>query len=586
MEGKRKLIPYGVSSFETVRSGNYYYVDKTAYIRSLEDYNYILFLRPRRFGKSLFVNMLKAYYDINYVDKFDSLFSDLAIGKDSTPLRSSYLVLSFNFSSVNSTPDKVQESFNTIALESIRYFISRYKDRLPEDTWEDVIGSGIDCSLALSRINAIAAQAGYKIYLTIDEYDNFANTLMSVDEDYYNKILHADGFIRLFYNVLKETTTDNNAAIDRIFITGVSPLCPSDVTSGFNIALNISTNPQYNGMVGFSEKETRTMVEYYLTGRTLQSNTVDELMQCMKSYYDNYCFSKAAVERNEHMFNSDMVLFFLTNYLGNNCNIPDEMIDENNRSDPHKMASVLRSGGDEAERVEILQQILDDGYYYCDLKTQFQVRELGNVRNLVSLLFYLGLMTYGRTPDDDIALVVANEAMRQQHSDYLSLCYAETLHWSTDINKMDRLWSQWIRAGEWKPFIEYVLSVMHDNDSIRDHGDEGEAFVKGFLLAHICHGNGYIVKTEAELGHGYSDIYMYPVGGYKRALVIELKYLHRTATNDAVKAKAEEARVQIRKYISDKRLRAEAEARGWTLHAAIAVVREWDATIVEEVENN
>lgn len=584
MASSKKLIPYGISDFEKIRLGNYYYVDKTEYIRRLEDYNYVLFLRPRRFGKSLLVNMLKAYYDVNYADKFEALFGSLAIGRKPTDRRNSYLMLSFNFSRVDSNPDKVQESFNDIAIEQIEKFISRYDSILPKDTKSIVSGDGLDCSRALSRLNTIVGETNNKIYITIDEYDNFANTLMSVDQSSYNEILHADGLVRLFYNVLKEATTDNSAAIDRIFITGVSPLCLSDVTSGFNIAANISTEQRFNAMVGFTSNEVRKMFEYYSNEYGDYKHTADELIETIKPFYDNYCFSKESAEHgDDHLFNSDMTLYFLRKYNDGYHSIPDEMIDENNRSDPHKMAAVLRNGGNEAEKIELIQQILDDGYYDCDLKTQFQVRELGNIRNLVSLLFYLGLLTYGRTQDGDVSLIVANETMRQQQSDYLSLGYAEVLQWSTDVNKMDKLWTKWAKRGEWQPFVEYVLSVMHDNDSVRDHNYDGEAFVKGFLLAHICHGNGYAVKTEAELDHGYSDIYMYPISGYKHALVIELKYLHREATSAAVTKKAEEARKQIREYISDKRILTEAKTKGWTLHAAIAVVRGWDAEIIEQV---
>ena len=584
MANNIKLIPYGISDFEAIRFGNYYYVDKTSYLRSLEECKYVLFLRPRRFGKSLFVNMLKTYYDISYADRFDALFGDLAIGKDPTPIHNKYLMLSFGFARVDGSPAKVEKSFNEVALEQIGFFVDRYEGLLPKETRDYVLEDGLDCSRALSRLNYIVGKAGHKIYLTIDEYDNFANTLMSVDEECYNRILHADGFVRLFYNAIKDATTENNTAVERIFITGVSPLCLSDVTSGFNIAANLSNLHKLNSMVGFTTSEVREMIGYYHDAYGSYNHSVDEIVDFIKPYYDNYCFSKQSAERGEdHLFNSDQTLYFLMQY-NDSFAFPDEMIDENTRSDYRKMSAVLGNHGDEAERVEILQQILDDGYYYRDLKTQFQVYELGNIRNLVSLLYYLGLLTYGRTPEGDVAFVVANEAMRQQHSDYLSTCYAEALNWRTDINKMDRLWSRWARYGEWKPFVEYVLSVMHDNDSVRDHGDEGEAFVKGFLLAHICHGNSYIVKTEAELGHGYSDIYMYPVSRYHHALLIELKYLHHGATDNAVKKIAAEAREQIKKYIADKRLQAEAEARGWTLHPVVAVVRGWDAEVVEEVE--
>ncbi len=589
MANTRKRIPYGLSDFETLRNDNCYYVDKTAYIRRLEEYNFALFLRPRRFGKSLFVNMLKAYYDVNFANKFDSLFGELAIGKEPTQLHNTYLMLSFNFSRVDSTPANVQESFNKVALESIDKFIFRNSGNIPSETYKLVIESGINCAEALALLSSLVNRAGNKIYVVIDEYDNFANTLMTIDETAYQKILHADGFVRLFYNVLKEATTDNSAAIDRIFITGVSPLCLSDVTSGFNIARNISTLTEFNGMVGFTEPEVCEMMTYYLQ----LDESIDELLQVARTYYDNYSFSKAAALKGEHVFNSDMVLYFIDCCKDSGGEAPENMLDDNVKQDYNKIRMMVRYESKFGNKIKKMQTILNNGYILSQLNPEFQIRELADEKNLVSLLFYLGLLTYGKVKierngitNETVGLVVANEAMRLQYCTYLSQAYGEALQWRTDNDTMDNLWVDWIYYGQWEPMIRYIASVMHDNDSVRDFGPEGESFVKGFMLAHLCNGNGYAVRTEVEMGHGYSDIYLYPiVPDYPNALVLELKYLKPSASDDEVKAITEKAKAQVAQYVADNRLRTEAEARGWTLTAAVAVFRGWKAEAVLAVNS-
>ena len=575
-----------MTDFATIRREDYYYVDKSGYIPRLETVRFALFLRPRRFGKSLFTNMLKAYYDINYAEKFDALFGNLEIGKSPTELHNTYLVLSFNFSAVKSSPEQVQESFNSLALTQIGNFISNYESILPAGARKEVMESGLDCAEALLQVSTICSKANQKIYLVIDEYDNFANTLMSVDRGSYEKILHADGFIRYFYNVLKAATTENQAAIDRIYITGVSPLCLSDVTSGFNIAANLSTDPRFNAMVGFTEGDVRTMLEYYSPALGDSPDIEGNLLPAMKAYYDNYCFSEDAAEDGEHLFNSDMALYFIDKCISRKGKIPKVMLDSNAKQDYNKIRMMIRYESQFGEKSEKMQSILNNGYTVSSINPEFQIRELTSPQNLVSLLFYLGLLTYGkvRLANQNAEVIipkVANEAMRQQYGTYLNDTYGDALHWRTDSSKLDELWNSWQFFGQWEPLITYIASVMHDNDSVRDFGPEGEQFVKGFMLAHLCNGNGYVIRTEAEMGHGYSDIYLYPIASeYRHALVLELKYLKPTESDDKVKATAKLAKEQVAAYVADKRLRDEAETRGWTLTAAIAVFRGWKAEVI------
>ncbi len=592
MANNRKRIPYGISNFESMRLENYYYVDKTAYISSLEEYKYVLFLRPRRFGKSLFLNTLEAYYSVRYADKFDKFFGDLEIGSHPTELRNSYLTLRFSFASVNSNPDKVEESFNWIALKTIESFININAAYLPPETHSKVIDGCTSCHNALFELANIISECGKKLYVMIDEYDNFANTLMTVDENMYSKIMHADGSVRLFYNLLKDATAGNGCAIDRIFITGVSPLCLSDVTSGFNIAANISTDARFNAMAGFSSSEVHDMLMYYADACAIPRQKAEDQFPLMKSYYDNYCFSKDAAEEGEHVFNSDMTLYFISKFIDRKGKTPQVLLDDNVKQDFNKIRMMVRYESKFGSKSKRMQSILTNGYVLSPLKTEFQIRELTEEKNLVSLLFYLGLLTYGTHTRDRneessnvTCLIVANEAMRQQYGIYLTQAYSESLHWRTDIDTMDDLWINWSYFGQWEPLITYIAQVMQDNDSVRDFTPQAESFVKGFMLAHLCMGDGYVVRTEAEMNHGYSDIYLYPINlEYRNALVLELKYLKPSATDEEVECVRQEAREQVAHYVADKRLQEEADAKGWTLVAAVAVFRGWTAEVVEAVE--
>ena len=254
-----RLIPYGETDYVTIRKENSYYVDKTAFIPYFENAaKYIMFLRPRRFGKSLFLNTLDAYYDVLRKDEFEQNFGGLDIYKNPTPRQGQYMVLKFGFASVDSRKENVEDSFNDNVLTSLRRFAKKYAEYLPNGFYE--IMSEYDNSyLAFNRFRELTTGLEYKVYIMIDEYDNFANTLFSTDEDAYKQLTHGDGFFRLFFNVLKDMTTDNNAPVERLFLTGVSPLTLSDVTSGFNIALNLSVRNQLNDAMGFSESDVRAM---------------------------------------------------------------------------------------------------------------------------------------------------------------------------------------------------------------------------------------------------------------------------------------------------------------------------------------
>lgn len=461
---KAKKIPYGMTNLETIIREGYYYVDKTRFIPRLEDEGrYVIFLRPRRYGKSLTIAMLQYYYGIQYAGKFDDIFGGLEIGKNPTEKRNSYLVLSLNFSNVDSDKEQVEKSFNSLLLLELRSFASKYKAFLPDGA-ENIIKAHTSSNLAFNDLCKLVSNTDKKMYVMIDEYDNFANTLMSYDENAYMNLTHGDGFFRLFFNSLKAATTGADAVVDRMWISGVSPLTLSDVTSGFNIGRNLSAISAYNELAGFSESEVRTMLEYYRDATSVFNHSVDELIDIIKPWYNNNCFSSRCIDK-QRMFNSDMVLYFISLYISEEGTIPDNMIDTNVSSDYGKMRKMIRLEQTFGEKAQTLQKIAENGYIDAALKAEFSISELHEPRILPSLMYYMGMLTHGKTPDGDTALVVPNLVVREQYYKYLSECYDRNMEWQMDMWRYEELGSRMAKKGEGEPLLRLVAESLRENSS-------------------------------------------------------------------------------------------------------------------------
>ena len=576
-----RRLPYGETDYVTIRKENSYYVDKTAFIPYFENAaKYIMFLRPRRFGKSLFLNTLSAYYDVLRKDQFEQNFSGLDIFKNPTPKQGQYMILKFNFSGIDSKKENVLDSFNTQTYDTIVAFADTYKAYLPENAIDYVVGAGKKCDMALSRLVHLAKNSPYKIYIMIDEYDNFANTLFSTDEEAYKDLTHGDGFFRLFFNVLKLMTTDNEAPVERIFITGVSPLTLSDVTSGFNIAKNLSIEAIPNDVMGFSESDVRAMLEYYREETGVFNHSDDELIAIMKTHYDNYCFASDMIGE-ERVFNSDMVLYFVDKYISSKGKIPEKLIDPNVSTDYFKMEKMVKIEQNFGEKSQIILDIVNTGRTYFELNPEFAIAELMKVSNLKSLLYYMGLLSYGIDSDGIPCFVVPNDTVRQQYCRYLEVCYSSGLGWRTDVAKLDYLWEQLVFKGDCKPFIAYIASVIDGDTAVRDFNDQGEAFVKGFFLAHFCKNTSFITYTEQEADHGFADMFLEPLGYKRHAYMIELKYCRKNAPDSEVEQKTAAAKVQLQKYLTDHRIQEKCNNRNWQLHTAVVVFRGWKLEVLE-----
>ena len=548
-----KMLPYGLTDFIRIRHEDYYYVDKTRYIELIERMPSFLFLlRPRRFGKSLFLTMLETYYDLRYADRFEELFGDLYIGKHPTRLHNQYLVLRFNFSAVNDRLEEIEESFNKYCCMVMRTFVWANEKVFGKEVWDTVNRDETKPGLMLSAIERYAAaKGGIRIYLLIDEYDNFTNAILSsYGKDRYRSVTHGDGFIRSFFNAIKVATTAPGASLERLFITGVSPITMDDVTSGFNIGTNVSMDADFNNVVGFSELEVREMLTYYKKEGVLEGN-VNEVLEVMKPWYDNYCFSPDCLDKP--MYNSDMALYFLNNYMRLK-KVPNPMIDQNIRTDYNKLRHVIELDKTFGENASVVQEIIAKGSIATELATSFPAERIVETSNFKSLLFYFGLLSIRSVKMGKTVLEIPNLTVREQMYTYLAEAYRKAGLFSVCINHLSELVGQMAYQGEWQPVFRFFADELQRQSTIRGFID-GEAHVKGFLLAYLGLTRGYVICPEYEASKGYADFYMMPdllhQPDIAYSYIIEVKYLRREATDTELSKVKQEASEQLLRYAAD-----------------------------------
>ena len=388
-----KQIMYGVTDFARIRAENGYFVDRTALIRELEKTSYAMFLRPRRFGKSLLCSILQCYYDIDYAGRFEEFFGGLDIGREPTAERGRYLFIDFNFTGVEKRIDRVQDSFNEYCSERLDVFVERQAGRLPEGTTAAVLAKRT-CHEKFNTLTMRLKGSGLALYITIDEYDNFTNTILAESRESYEALCHGDGFFKQFFNELKLATTGTDAPVTRLFVTGVTPVTMDDVTSGFNIAANVSLNPAFAALTGFTHGDVRAMLAYY---RAHAGFAFDEaaVFETMRRWYDGYRFSPetgADGKEPPRVANPTLVLYYMQYFLQNHRPQPD-LVDENLRTDYMKIRHVITEGRRINGNFHRLEDLIARLGATATLRKSFQARELGVADNFVSFLFYNGLVT-------------------------------------------------------------------------------------------------------------------------------------------------------------------------------------------------
>ena len=407
----RKRIPYGMQNFEDVMERDCYYVDKTPFIEKIEESNmYFFFIRPRRFGKSLTLSMLENYYDINKKDKFESLFGKLYIGENPTPERNSYLILHLNFAMISAGLDNYKKGLDAHCNNKFNSFCSRYAHLLPPDTKEEM-NQKEDAVAQLGFLCDKCAEAGLKIYLFIDEYDHFTNQILAhkEHETRYREQTHGEGYLRHFFDTIKGAAGDS---LGRVFVTGVSPVTMDDLTSGFNIGTNYSLSQEFNEMVGFTEEEVREMLAYYSSVLPFH-HSVDELIEVMKPWYDNYCFATSECGKDT-ICNPAMVLDFMNYYIQNNYEIPKKPCEVIPSIDHEIVHQLIRYDKEFARDSSIIKDLKIKGYALGNLLDIFPVNRINTPDAILSLLFYFGMVTMDGTYQGYTRFAISNEAAHNQ----------------------------------------------------------------------------------------------------------------------------------------------------------------------------
>ena len=458
------------------------------------------------------------------------------------------------------------------------YFCDIYADYLPKGMKEELDkkeGAVEQFEYLFTECN----KTNQRIYLFIDEYDHFTNAILSDIESLhrYTDETHGEGYLRAFFNKIKAGTY---SSIERCFITGVSPVTMDDLTSGFNIGTNYSLTPEFNEMIGFTEEEVRQMLTYYSTTSPF-NHSVDELIEIMKPWYDNYCFSENSYGRTT-MYNSNMVLYFVDNYIRNGGEMPRNMVEENIRVDYNKLRMLIRKDKEFAHDASTIQTLVQQGYITGELKTGFPAESVAEPDNFVSLLFYFGMLTISGTKRGKTVLTIPNQVVREQLYSYLLDTYNEA-NLRFDNWEKGELASAMAYDGDWKAYFDYIAECLHRYSSQRDK-QKGEAYVHGFTLAMTAQNRFYRPISEQDNQEGYADIFMSPLleiyQDMLHSYIIELKYAKGKDNDEKVEQLRQEAIAQANRYAASETVQ---KAIGTTtLHKIIVVYQGMKMVVCEE----
>ena len=529
-----KKLPYGISDYERLVENDYYYVDKTMYIEKLENLaeRYIMFLRPRKFGKTLFTSTLENYYDILKEEKFEKLYGEKYIGKNPTKLKNSYYILKFNFSGIDTSNEETTvKGFKREVSSSIKFFVEKYKLDFyinEESEAEDILDN-------LIKAFEIQRQNG-KIYVIIDEYDHFANELLGFNTNQFKNLVSKNGKVRKWYEILKKGT---ESVVDRIFITGVAPITLDSLTSGFNIVTDRTQNEKFNEMMGFTEEELKKLME----GQEIGEEKQEEILPIMRENYDGYRFSLYGKEK---MYNSNMCLYFLNSYIESG-RIPNQLIDVNIASDYTKLGKMLDlCKGEERERV--IEKTVSGEGIISEIRQKFNPAMEFTETDLVSMLYYLGYLTIAGEVFEKPELKIPNKVMKELYSEY----FMEILKKETDLqvteNDYNEMLSEIALEGKIDKIVEMTEKYLK-NLSNRDYMQFSEKYVKLIFYCIAMNLKIFRLKSEMEVQRKYPDILLIPKDrskGYK-GVMIEFKYLKKGEENK-LEEKQKEAREQIKEY--------------------------------------
>ena len=546
-------IPYGWADFRAIRLEGRLYVDKTRFLRRLEEERYVFLIRPRRFGKSCWVSLLENYYDRNRADEFEPLFGGTDVGRRPTEDRHRYVVLRFDFSVFDDAPETLRERFETYCDTVLYYALERNGDLFPESARRRMLSApGVDGKL--NQLFAYSGEHRIPLYVLIDEYDNFANTILAHHgAASYRAFTHGGGFYRNFFATLKGGA-GQGGGLERLFVTGDSPVTLDDVTSGFNIGRNVSLHPDFNELLGFTEPEVLHLLRT-CRDHGVFSQDVDAAMEVMREWYNGYRFAAGA---QTDVYNTDMVLYYLNESMPNRP-VPDDLIDLNVRIDYGKLRHLLVVGRQLNGNFDLLRQVIGEETIETPIQPGFPLERLDQPENFLSLLHYFGLLSIRQVVGGVPRLGIPNQTVRRLLYGYLRDAYRDVEVFSVNLFTFDRLLRRMANEGAWEPVVAFLRDALAAQTGVRDYMG-GEKVIQGFLAAYLSVTDHFVFRSDAELGKGHADICLEPlVARYphlRHGFLIELKYIKRSGDRVAprVAAAVAEASAQLGRYLADARL--------------------------------
>ena len=560
-------IPYGVSDFRTIRNEGLYYVDKTMYLAQMEARDrFIFFVRPRRFGKSLFISMMENYYDLNRKKEFEKLFGGLWLGEHPTENANRFMTLKLDFSKVGGTGESLERAFEEHIGKQLDDMVQRYPSCFDADFRTSFAGQTASGKLA-DIVNHVR-RSSIPLYLIIDEYDNFTNQMIRASGvTDYREITHGAGFYRNWFKKFK-------GEFDRIFMTGVSPVTLDDLTSGFNIAANLALESDFNAALGFSEAEVLQMYrDFKGTGKFTEGDPA-EIVESIKPWYDGYCFAEEKVGK-ECVFNSDMTLYYLKS-LVNTGEPPKNMVDANVRTDYDKLKTIsdLQRTVFKMESVEALpmtEQALAKGGVQFHLVESFPAEAIIKPENFRSLFFYYGLLSMSGRRMGATVFGVPNACVEKQIYGYLRDRYFPL---SKSFLDWDEAAQSFAYEGKWREFFELVSKNFAETTPIRG-GISGEVRLQGYFQCEMGHLPQFITCPELEMAHGNCDFFLFPertyYGDVPHSYIVEFKQVKKGAKKTELEAQRREGLAQLKAYAKDKKIPA--LAKDTTLHLLLVQYR-------------
>ncbi|MGB0930967.1 MAG: AAA family ATPase [Chitinophagales bacterium] len=543
-------IPYGISNFtKLIREGRYF-VDRTHYLEQLENFftSYVFFVRPRRFGKSLFLSVLEHYYGLQYKEQFDTLFGKYYIGRNPTPLANQYLILKFDFSQMDTSSfEKTQHSFLQNAKSGGLRFLGKYSQFFDKEDIEKIDrftfpSHVIQHVLLMAELKA----PQHKIYLLIDEYDHFANEILSFRFNEFINMVGKNGFVRKFYEAIKVGT--QNGVVDRLFITGVSPLTLDSLTSGFNIATNISLYEEFHDMMGFREEEVKDI----LRGIEVGEDKMEEMLPLMKRWYDGYLFAKKA-PATQKLYNSDMVLYFASEYMREK-NYPENLLDPNIATDYNKIRRLFKIKGKEKKHLTYLEVLLETGEIKSALVRQYEIVKRFDKKDFISLLYYTGITTIDRASYTSVFFKMPNYVIKELYYQYFHQILLERSQVGVDSVDLEEKALALALDNDLQPIIEYTESILTELSN-RDKMKFDEKYIKIIFTSIFFTARIYTIRNEVEVKKsttekGYADILLIqrPPFPVNYQFVIELKYVKKMDASQAEDVQTA-AVTQLKEYL-------------------------------------